>query len=536
MQGAGETGGAGSSATGGALGAIERLGNRLPDPATLFLLATGLVLVFSQLAASLGWSVEKTTLGPGGPVTTRVEPVSLLSSEGLHWLVSSLVVNFRDFPPLAIVLVGMLGIGLAERSGFLPALLRASLARVPARWLSPLVVFVGVNSSLATDAGYVVLPPIAAALFLAAGRSPVAGAAAAFAGVAGGFGANLVITGLDPLLAGLTESGARLVDPAYRVAATSNWWLMIASTFLLTGVGWAVADRVVEPRTARAASAPAAPAEPAATPAEPAEPAAAPGGLSREERRGLRAGLLALVLTVAAIALAVLVPGAPLHGADGATPRWVAAIVPLMFLATALPGLAHGVAAGSVRSDRDAARMLGETMAAMGPYVVLAFFAGQFVASFGHSRLGEMLAVAGGELLARAALPTALLLALFVAGVAGLDLAMASMSAKYAFLAPVFVPMFMQVGVSPELTQAAYRVGDSVANTVAPLNPYLVILLVVVQRYQPGAGIGTLVALMLPYAAAFGVAWTALLLLWVALGLPLGPAGPLHYPAAAPLP
>ncbi len=552
MQGAGETGGAGgagggakggaggaakggagSAATGGALGAIERLGNRLPDPATLFLLATGLVLVFSQLAASLGWSVEKTTLGPGGPITTRVEPVSLLSSEGLHWLVSSLVVNFRDFPPLAIVLVGMLGIGLAERSGFLPALLRASLARVPARWLSPLVVFVGVNSSLATDAGYVVLPPIAAALFLAAGRSPVAGAAAAFAGVAGGFGANLVITGLDPLLAGLTESGARLVDPAYRVAATSNWWLMIASTFLLTGVGWAVADRVVEPRTARAASAPA---EPAATPATPAEPAAAPGGLSREERRGLRAGLLALVLTVAAIALAVLVPGAPLHGADGATPRWVAAIVPLMFLATALPGLAHGVAAGSVRSDRDAARMLGETMAAMGPYVVLAFFAGQFVASFGHSRLGEMLAVAGGELLARAALPTALLLALFVVGVAGLDLAMASMSAKYAFLAPVFVPMCMQVGVSPELTQAAYRVGDSVANTVAPLNPYLVILLVVVQRYQPGAGIGTLVALMLPYAAAFGVAWTALLLLWVALGLPLGPAGPLHYPAAAPLP
>lgn len=524
MQRAGETGvAAGGSAGGsrGVLGAIERLGNRLPDPATLFLLATGLVLVFSQLAASLGWSVEKTTLGPAGPVTTRVEPVSLLSSDGLHWLVSSLVVNFRDFPPLAIVLVGMLGIGLAERSGFLPVLLRASLARVPARWLSPLVVFVGVNSSLATDAGYVVLPPIAAALFLAAGRSPVAGAAAAFAGVAGGFGANLVITGLDPMLAGLTESGARLVDPAYRVAATSNWWLMIASTFLLTGVGWIVADRVVEPRLAPSAH-------------ESAVPGAAPDGLSHEERRGLRAGLLALALTIAVIALAVLVPGAPLHGADGATPRWVAAIVPLMFFATAVPGLAHGVAAGTVRSDRDAAAMLGETMAAMGPYVVLAFFAGQFVASFGHSRLGEMLAVAGGELLARAALPTALLLALFVVGVAGLDLAMASMSAKYAFLAPVFVPMFMQVGVSPELTQAAYRVGDSVANTVAPLNPYLVILLVVVQRYRPGAGIGTLVALMLPYAAAFGVAWTALLLLWVALGLPLGPAGPLHYPAAPP--
>jgi aminobenzoyl-glutamate transport protein len=508
------------------LGAIERMGNRLPDPATLFLLATLLVMAASQLAASLGWSVEKTTLGPGGPVTTRVEPISLLSAEGLHWLVSNLVVNFRDFPPLAIVLVGMLGIGLAERSGFLPALLRASLARVPARWLAPLVVFVGVNSSLAVDAGYVVLPPIAAALFLAAGRAPVAGAAAAFAGVAGGFCANLVITGLDPLLAGLTESGARLVDPEYRVAATCNWWLMIASTFLLTGVGWAVADWVVEPRLS--------PPDPRMARDVPARgaPEAALDGLSSEERRGLRAGLAALALTGAAIALAVLVPGAPLHGADGATPRWVAAIVPLMFFATAVPGLAHGVFAGTIRSDRDAARMLGETMAAMGPYVVLSFFAAQFVAGFGHSRLGEMVAVSGGSLLAQAALPTALLLAFFVVGVAGLDLAMASMSAKYAFLAPVFVPMFMQVGVSPELTQAAYRIGDSVANTVAPLNPYLVILLVVVQRYRPSAGIGTVVALMLPYAAAFGVAWTALLVIWVALGLPLGPGGSLHYPAA----
>jgi aminobenzoyl-glutamate transport protein len=515
----------GGGAPGGLLGAVERLGNRLPDPATLFLLGTLLVMALSQLAVGLGWSVEKTVLEAGSPVRVRVEPVGLLTADGLHWLVSSLVTNFRDFPPLAIVLVGMLGIGLAERSGFLPALLRASLARVPARFLSPLVVFVGVNSSIAVDAGYVVLPPIAAALFLAAGRSPVAGAAAAYAGVAGGFGANLAITGLDPLLASFTESGARLVDPGYGVSPTANWWLMVASTFVLTGVGWAVADRVVEPRLAR---------QPVSL-REPA-PVAAPESLSRAERRGLAAGLAALAVTAVAIAIAVAVPGAPLHGSHGSAPRWVAAIVPLLFLATAIPGLSHGIAAGSVRNDRDAARMLGDTMAAMGPYIVLAFFAAQFVACFGHSRLGEMVAVAGGDLLARAALPTALLLALFVVGVAALDLLMASMSAKYAFLAPVFVPMFMQVGVSPELTQAAYRIGDSVANTVAPLNPYIVILLVLVQRYQPGAGIGTVVALMLPYAVAFGVAWTALLVAWLALGLPLGPAGPLAYPAATALP
>lgn len=520
MSAAATGGGAGS----GLLGAVERLGNRLPDPATLFLLGTLAVMAVSQLAASLGWSLEKTVLEAGSAVRVRVEPVSLLSSDGLHWLVSSLVANFRDFPPLAIVLVGMLGIGLAERSGFLPVLLRASLARVPARWLAPLVVFAGVCSSLAVDAGYVVLPPIAAALFQAAGRSPIAGIAAAFAGVAGGFGANLVPTGLDPLLAGLTESGARLLDPHYGVAPTCNWWLMAASTVLLTAVGGWVTDRVVEPRL-RAGARPSVADEPAPPPP-----------LTAEERRGMRAGLAALALTLAAMVLAVWVPGAPLHGAAGNAPRWVAAIVPLLFLALAIPGLAHGVAARTIRSDRDAARMLADTMAALGPYLVLAFFAAQFVACFGRSRLGEMLAIAGGELLARAALPTPLLLALFVGAVSVVNLVMASASAKYAFLAPVFVPMFMQVGVSPELSQAAYRIGDSITNAVAPLNPYQVIVLVLLQRYASGAGIGTLVAMMLPYAAAFGVTWTALLALWVALGLPLGPAGPLVYTPAGGLP
>jgi aminobenzoyl-glutamate transport protein len=505
----------------GLIARIETLGNRLPDPATLFVLATLAVLLLSALAARMGFSVDKAALEEGRRIVVRVEPVNLLASGELRWLVTSLVDNFKNFPPLAIVLVGMLGIGLAERSGFLPALLRASLTRVSRRFLSPLVVFAGVNSSIAVDAGYVVLPPIAAALFQAAGRSPVVGLAAAFAGVAGGFCANLFPTGIDPLLAGLTESGARLVQADYRVAAICNWWFMIASTFLLTGVGWAVTELLVEPRFA-------------ALPPDEGGPVPSVAGvaspdLTPDERRGLGAGLAALVATLVVIGLAVLVPGAPLHGTDGRTPLWVTAIVPLMFVALSAPGLAHGIAAGTVRNDRDVARMLGETMAALGPYIVLAFFAAQFVACFGRSRLGEMLAVAGGDWLARIGLPTQVLLAFFVLGVAAIDLAVASMSAKWAFLAPVFVPMLMQVGVSPELTQAAYRIGDSVANVVTPLNPYLVIVLVLLQRYARGAGIGTLVALMLPYAVAFGVAWTFLLALWVALGIPLGPAGPLAY-------
>jgi len=515
-------------APGGVLGLIERVGNRLPDPATLFLLATVLVIVVSQLAVSAGWSVEKTVLEAGRPVTTRVEAVSLLGSDGIYWLLSSLVTNFGSFPPLAMVLVGMLGIGLAERAGFLPALLGASLARAPKRLLAPLVVFVGVSSSLAVDAGYVVLPPIAAALFLAAGRHPVAGVAAAFAGVAGGFGANLAPTALDPLLASFTTAGAQLVDPGYTVAATCNWWLMIVSTLLLTVVGGWITDRVVEPRLWRVSRA-------AGPAAEAATTASAPG-LDAAQRRGLRAGLVALALVLAVILLAALLPGAPLHGEADGRPRWVATIVPLLALALAVPGLAHGIAARTIRSDRDAARMLGETMAAMGPYVVLAFFAAQFVACFGRSRLGEMLAVAGGELLARAALPTPLLVVLLILATATVNVVMASASAKYAFLAPVVVPMLMQVGVSPELTQAAYRVGDSITNPITPLNPYLVIVLTLVQRHLPGAGLGTLLAAMLPYTIAFGVAWTVLLAAWVLTGLPLGPEGPLAYPAATGLP
>lgn len=543
----------------GWLDAVERLGNRLPDPTTLFLIGALAVMGASELALRLDWQVQKTVSrqvheavrGPDGrpvvdpttgaaltvvaldPATgePRRETVretlrarSLLSSDGVYWAVSSLVENFKNFPPLAIVLVGMLGIGLADRTGFLAAGLKATLLRVPPRWLTPSVFFVGVMSSMALDAGYVVLPPIAAALFLAVGRSPLVGLAAVFAGVSAGFSANLAPTGLDAILAGFSEAGARILDPTYPVAATANLWFMIASTVWLTAVGWAVTAWWVEPRLER-------------KPPEEGGPAAAPGEdagrLDPAERRGLRAGAWALAGTLAVFAAAAWIPGGPLDGSAGRFPRWVAAIIPLLFLAFAIPGLAYGLATRSLTSDRDVARVMGETMASMGPYVVLAFFAAQFIEYFRYSGLGEMTAIAGGAALSRAALPGPVLMVAFVGVVALANLFIGSMSAKYAFFAPVFVPMFMQVGISPELTQAAYRVGDSVSNVVTPLNPYLVIILVFMQRFVPRAGIGTLVALMLPYTAAFALAWSALLVLWMALGLDLGPGGPLHYAPGA---
>jgi aminobenzoyl-glutamate transport protein len=437
-----------------------------------------------------------------------------------------MVRNFVNFPPLGIVLVGMLGIGLADRSGFVGALLRGVLLAVPARLLTPALVLVGICSSIALDAGYVVLPPLAAALFHAVGRPPLAGLAAVFAGVAGGFSANLTVTSLDAILAGFSEAGARILDPGYRVAVTANLHFMIASTFVLTGVGWAVTALWIEPRLVAAD---------AAQPAAPSGDDAARGEgktaaqLAPDERRALHRALLALALVIGVFVAAAWVPGAPLQGSDGRTPRWVASAVPMLFFVFLVPGLVYGAASGTLRGHRAAARCMGEVMAGMGPYVVLAFFAAQFVESFRHSGLGEMLALAGGDALARAALPAPLLLVGFMIVVVGADLFIGSMSAKYAFMAPIFVPIFMRVGVSPELTQAAYRIGDAVANIVTPLNPYFVVILVAVQRWAPRAGIGTVIALMLPYTVAFFLAWAVLLVVWVVLGLELGPGGPLHW-------
>ncbi|MBM4385196.1 MAG: AbgT family transporter [Deltaproteobacteria bacterium] len=533
-----------------ALDTIERLGNKLPDPATLFLVGALGVIALSEIAVRLDWSVEKRgtrevreqVLGADGaplidaatqqPVTRAVldpatgqvareafsqplAPRSLLSSEGAHFALASLVDNFKAFPPLAVVLVGMLGIGLAERVGLIGVLLRAALGSAPPALLTPVVVFLGVSSSLATDAGYVVLPPVAAALYAAAGRSPLAGIAASIAGVAAGFSANLLPSGIDTIMMGFSTAAARLVAPQYEVTATANLYFMQASTILLTAVGWFVTARWVEPRLAAQGVA--------------APEASANATLSASEKRGLGAASVAFAVLAALLVAAVAIEGAPLHGAAGNNPKWVAAIVPLMFVMFFVPGLAYGFRAGTLKNDRDAARLLGESMAAMGPYIVLAFFAAQFIEYFRWSGLGEMLAIAGGAVLTRADLPAPLLLACFIVLVTAANLSISSMSAKYAFFAPVFVPMFMQVGISPELTQAAYRVGDSITNCITPLNPYLVISLVLMQRYAPKSGLGTLVAMMLPYSLAFLATWTLLLVAWVVLGIPLGPGAPLWF-------
>mgnify|MGYP003662757725 FL=1 len=486
---------------------IEKTGNKLPDPATLFVVGTLTIFILSAMIANLGWSV----IDPKG---NAIVAFDLTSSDGIWWLLSTMVKNFISFPPLGIVLVGMLGIGLAEKTGFLPALLHFSITHVHARLLTPATMFLGIISSIALDAGYVVLIPIAAALYIAAGRSPLTGIAVSFAGVSAGFSANLFITALDPLLAGFTQAGAQIIDADYQVAVTGNWWFMIVSTIILTFVGWFVTERFIEPAIEGVAD---------------QNLDDNYSALNNAEKRALLYSVSSVFILLITLFFAITLTNAPLYGEGKRFDRWIEATVPLLFILFFVPGLIYGALAGTVKNDRDVANMLGEVMARLGPYIVLAFFAAQFIAAFNQSGLGQMLAIAGGQFLRQLMVQDALLLSCFVLMVVVINLVIGSSSAKYAFFAPVFVPMLMQIGISPELTQAAYRVGDSVSNVITPMNPYMIIIIIEVRKYVRGSGLGTVVAMMLPYTIAFLIVWLILLVVWINTGLPLGPGGDLFY-------
>jgi aminobenzoyl-glutamate transport protein len=489
------------------LAKIERVGNRLPDPAYLFVIGTVVIIICSQLAVWMNWQIVKASNDGSISLLTAQ---SILSSDGVWWWLSSLVKNFIEFPPLGIVLVGMLGIGLAERCGLLPALIVLAGNAIKEKYLVPAIIFIGIMSSMALDAGYVVLPPIAAILFLAAGRSPVLGIVASFAGVSAGFGANLFITSIDPLLAGFTETSAQFLDANYKVAVTSNWWFMIASTFVLTFTGWLVTVKWVAPRVNNMSY---------------QKSANMPEAVNAEDVNRVPviwAGVAFLFLLIIVL-LVINIPGGPLYGDGKRFPRWVEVTVPLLFLMFIIPGVVYGLKAKTIRSSKQFAKYMGATIADLGPYIVLAFFAAQFIAVFKYTHLGEMLALAGGGWLASLELDVGFLLFAFVLLACLGNLLIGSMSAKYAFMAPVFVPMLMQAGVAPELTQVAYRIGDSVTNVITPLNPYMIIVLAMLQKYHREAGIGTLISLTLPYSIGFLIAWMMLLIAWVGLKIPLGP-------------
>lgn len=501
---------------GGFLGAIERIGNRLPDPAALFLALLLLVWGLSALLAQVQFdAVHPQTSAP-------IAVVNLLSGAELTRFLTELIPTFTGFAPLGIVLVALLGVGVAEHLGLIDACLRGLLGIAAKRWLTPLVILVAIISHTAVDAGYVVVIPLAAAIFHAAGRHPLAGIAAAFAGVSGGFSASFIPSALDPLLQGVTQAAGQVIDPLLLVNPLSNWLFMSVSSLLVIGGGWWLTDRMVEPRLSRLYPGPGGTAEPVAA-------------IGAAERRGLWWAGLGLLLLLAALVLAV-VPGEsalrdPVTGSlTSAAAPLMRAIVPLILVFFLVPGVLYGLGAGTLHSHRDVVAGMTRSMETMGHYIVMAFFAAQFIAAFGRSNLGILLAASGAETLQGWALPPQLMVFGVILLTGFINLFVGSASAKWLLLAPVFVPLLMQLGIAPELAQAAYRIGDSSTNIITPLMPYFPLIVVFCRRYVADAGIGTLAAMMLPYSVFLLMAWSLLLLVFWMLGLPLGLQSRYGYP------
>jgi aminobenzoyl-glutamate transport protein len=552
---------------------VEWLGNLLPHPVTLFaLFAVGVMLV-SGLCGLLDVQVDDP------------RPVGLMTGEGIRWIATSLVTNFTGFVPLGTVLVALLGVGVAEKSGLLNAAIRGLVLAAPPHLITVVVVFAGVLSNTASEMGYVVLIPLAAVIFHSVGRHPLAGLAAAFAGVSGGYSANLLIGTVDPLLAGITEEAARFIAPTYEVHPAVNWYFMIGSTFLITVIGTFVTARIVEPRLGKY--------DPEAAD-ESVERNPSLERLSPGEKRGLGHAALAAVLTglffvvlagpqatskillpagttaaeaagwsaeqlatqeaAAADATDATIVAIPVTEGFAGTvnrltdkiPLWgvlrdpdqntlmpspfLRSIVAMIFVFFVVPGFVYGRSVGTMRGDRDIIDGMAAAMSSMGLYIVLVFFAAQFVAFFRWSNLGAILAVVGADALIAIGLDNALVFIPFILMCCFVNLMLGSASAQWAVTAPIFVPMLMTIGYSPEVIQAAYRIGDSTTNIITPMMSYFGLILAFACRYDRKLGIGTLIATMLPYSLLFLAGWIVFFYLWVfGLGLPVGPAAPTYF-------
>ena len=503
---------------------IEVVGNKLPDPAILFALLLAVVWATSWVMSGMLF----TEIDPRSGQAIQIK--NLLAPTALTEFMARMVNTFVTFPPLGVVLVAMLGLGVAEYTGFINASLRKILSVTPKVLLTPVLIAVGVLSHIAVDAGYVLVIPLGAVIFYAAGRHPLAGIAAAFAGVSGGFSATFFLpSSLDPLLAGLTQVAARLSsDPAAAsivINPLNNYYFTTASTFLVVLVGWFLTDKVIEPRLERTAV--------------DADPAGLPkmDALQPNELKGLRWAGIAMIASLVLLVLSVMPEGSAWRSPDTrelthSSAPLMQSIVPLIFIFFLIPGVVYGYVTGTAKNHRDIVKGMSHAMSGMGYYVVMAFFCAQFIFAFGQSNLGALIAIKGALWLKEMAFPMGVTLAGIVVLSSTVNLFIGSASAKWALIGAVMVPMLMELGVSPDMTQAAYRVGDSSTNIITPLLPYFPLIIVFCRKYVQSTGIGTLIALMLPYSIALLVLWTSFLLGFWVLDIPLGIGSTYTYPAA----
>ncbi|MCC5942693.1 MAG: AbgT family transporter [Balneolaceae bacterium] len=531
---------------------VEWLGNLLPHPVTLFaLFALGVVLL-SGLADWLNWSAPDPRpegaagRAPGG----IIEPVSLLNGEGFRMIVENMVTNFTSFAPLGVVLVALLGVGVAEHSGLISACIRGivlkaasfkpgssnktGLLAIPNRMfnfiLNPknlvtmAICFAAVISNTASEMGYVVLVPLAAVIFHSMGRHPLAGLACAFACVSGGYSANLLIGTIDPLLAGLTQEAANLIDPDYSVHAAVNWYFMFISTFFITATGTFVTLRIVEPKLGKYDESMA---------MEDISDEASMEPLTAKEIKALKWTGVSVVVMFAALAMTIIPENGVLRNPDTGemlNSPFLNGIVTFIFVCFMIPGFVYGRVVGTMKDDRDVIKGMAGAMSTLGLYIVIVFFAAQFVAYFGWSNLGQIFAVKGAQFLQDIGMTGPIIFIGFIFVSGSVNLMLGSASAQWAVTAPIFVPMLMLIGYSPEVIQAAYRIGDSVTNIITPMMSYFGLILAFANKYDKDLGIGTIIAMMLPYSIFFLIGWIALFYIWVfGLGMPVGPEAPTYY-------
>lgn len=486
---------------------IEKFGNSLPHPVYIFVILTAVVFVVSGLCANVEFP---------HPNTGEMQHITnLLSKDGLLWLLNSMVNNFVTFSPLGVTLVSMLGIGIAEETGLVRTAIKASISGAPKYLVTAVVLLVGIMGSLAGSATFVIIPPLGAMVFKALKRHPIAGLAAGFAGVAAGLSANLMITQTDILISGISEEAARIYDPAYSVNPTVNWYFMAASTVVLTIVGTIVVDKIIEPRLGQYEGGM----------EEDGKPEDDLSGVTAEEKAGLKwAGIGILIFTVL-MALTIVPHNGVLRGENGSVINspFMSGMVPILTVFFLAGGLGYGIRTKSIRKSGDVVKMWDKSMAGLAGFIVLCFFAGQFVKAFSQSNLGLYLSVKGSEFLSNSNLTGVPLIIGFVLITMVINLLIGSASAKWALMAPIFIPMFMKLGYTPAFTQAAFRIADSVTNAISPLEPFMPFIIMTAMKYDKKAGLGTVIATMLPLVISFGISWILLLLLWYGFQIPLGP-------------
>lgn len=491
---------------------IEKGGNALPHPATLFGLLALMVLFFSWIG---GYLMDWVAIHPATGESIHV--VNLLSKEGLHRILLEMVENYTGFAPLGIVMVALLGIGIAESSGLVSAAIRLLVQKSPAKIITFVIVLSGIVSNTASDLGYVLIIPMGGVIFHSIGRHPIAGMAAAFAGVSGGFSANLLIGTIDPLLAGLSTEAARIIDPEYYVLPTANYYFMAASAIVVALAGTWVTNRIVEPRLGVYTG---------EVQAESMEK------LNPTERKGLLWVVIASLVWMAIIFSGLYPENGFLRGPDNSVLRSpvLKGFIGLLFLIAASLGIIYGIITGKFKNDADVVKGMVSNFKTLATFMVLVFFAAQFVAYFKWSNLGLIIAIDGAQILQEMNMGMIPLLLLFVILSGFINLFMGSASAKWAILGPVFIPMFMLLGYSPELSQAVFRVGDSITNIISPMMSFFALILVYFEKYDNKSGIGTLISTMMPYTVVFFIVWSLLLIGWTLLNIPLGPGAGIYYP------